>query len=319
MSIDAVRAVAKVVLGPTPAYEKLAALSAGYGVRLSPEQYHDEVVHIALQAHRMVRWVNFGMPTYLLDKDTAAMLALTDVDRLKQDEVRFPFPTFLIVLDPGSPIYMDEDGSVREVRYIWVHHFERPDGGLGLLISASHNLEGVSLPSHFAYQGKEVGDWVHKASGVQTWGALKITDIDREANAAVLRLVVSLAMHIQRERPKRARPRHHVSDKVLGRHELPMPTDWVPAKIRIPADIKAALREGGARVQGKLTARHVVRGHWRQQAHGRGRQLRKPTWIAPHWRGTGAEAVAGTVRPRKRQKKNPSKSRDSLRRLMRLG
>lgn len=34
-----------------------------------------------------------------------------------------------------------------------------------------------------------------------------------------------------------------------------------------------------------LDCRFVVRGHWRMQAHGPGRQLRKRVWIKPHWKG----------------------------------
>jgi hypothetical protein len=34
-----------------------------------------------------------------------------------------------------------------------------------------------------------------------------------------------------------------------------------------------------------LSRRFIVRGHWRQQAYGTGRALRRPTWIAPHIKG----------------------------------
>jgi hypothetical protein len=34
-----------------------------------------------------------------------------------------------------------------------------------------------------------------------------------------------------------------------------------------------------------LSKRFMVRGHWRQQVYGKGRTLRRPTWIAPHIKG----------------------------------
>lgn len=34
-----------------------------------------------------------------------------------------------------------------------------------------------------------------------------------------------------------------------------------------------------------LTKRFIVRGHWRNQAHGPNRSLRRPTWISPHIKG----------------------------------
>lgn len=43
-----------------------------------------------------------------------------------------------------------------------------------------------------------------------------------------------------------------------------------------------------------LTNRHLVRGHWRQQACGPARSQRKPVWIAPHIKGPdGAPLVTG--------------------------
>lgn len=40
-------------------------------------------------------------------------------------------------------------------------------------------------------------------------------------------------------------------------------------------------REGGR----EYAHRWVVRGHWRQQAHGPGRSLRRTTWVPPHVKG----------------------------------
>jgi hypothetical protein len=46
----------------------------------------------------------------------------------------------------------------------------------------------------------------------------------------------------------------------------------------------------------QLLTRHIVRGHWRQQACGPGRALRRPTWIPPHIRGPdGAPFISGEI------------------------
>lgn len=42
---------------------------------------------------------------------------------------------------------------------------------------------------------------------------------------------------------------------------------------------------GGGPVDRRYHHRWVVSGHWRQQAYGPGRVLRRPTWIAPHVKG----------------------------------
>ncbi|HZK32096.1 MAG TPA: hypothetical protein VFC72_04200 [Corynebacterium sp.] len=55
-------------------------------------------------------------------------------------------------------------------------------------------------------------------------------------------------------------------------------------------------RGGGGRKRRQATSRWWVRGHWRQQAWGPGRKLRKPIFIAPHT--AGAKDADVDVRPR---------------------
>ncbi|MGW4116718.1 hypothetical protein ACWEFJ_38085 [Actinosynnema sp. NPDC004786] len=43
--------------------------------------------------------------------------------------------------------------------------------------------------------------------------------------------------------------------------------------------------DAGGRNAGAYTVRWMVRGHWRQQAHGPGRSQRRPIWINPHVKG----------------------------------
>lgn len=47
-----------------------------------------------------------------------------------------------------------------------------------------------------------------------------------------------------------------------------------------------------------ILSRFMVRGHWRMQAHGEKRQLRKRTWIAPFWKGAPWAEVAATIHVR---------------------
>ena len=47
------------------------------------------------------------------------------------------------------------------------------------------------------------------------------------------------------------------------------------------------LREAAERIIASKVRAHWVMGHWRNQAHGQGRSLRRQTWIAPHVRGLG--------------------------------
>ena len=55
--------------------------------------------------------------------------------------------------------------------------------------------------------------------------------------------------------------------------------------IKIDPKLVTAVRTGSREVAFRLKHRHIVRGHYRNQAHGPARSLRTKRWIAPHWRG----------------------------------
>ncbi|WP_460214800.1 hypothetical protein [Geovibrio sp. ADMFC3] len=56
---------------------------------------------------------------------------------------------------------------------------------------------------------------------------------------------------------------------------------------------REAFRTGRA-----LQGAWIVRGHWRQQAHGSGHKERRLTWIAPHWKGSGVVTGKEYVLPK---------------------
>jgi len=55
--------------------------------------------------------------------------------------------------------------------------------------------------------------------------------------------------------------------------------------IKIDPKLVTAVRTGSREVAFRLKHRHIVRGHYRNQAHGPARSLRTKKWIAPHWKG----------------------------------
>ena len=59
----------------------------------------------------------------------------------------------------------------------------------------------------------------------------------------------------------------------------------VGSNVPVIPEIEDYVLGKGTGTGNKLTYRTVVRGHWRDQAHGPGRALRRQKWIAPHVRG----------------------------------
>lgn len=67
----------------------------------------------------------------------------------------------------------------------------------------------------------------------------------------------------------------------------------VPVRVSITSLVVSTPPEsgGGGATGRKATTRWWVRGHWRQQAWGKNRALRKPVWIAPHTAGAADAEV----------------------------
>jgi hypothetical protein len=73
--------------------------------------------------------------------------------------------------------------------------------------------------------------------------------------------------------------------------ERSRPTHWMLGKsVRVHPGLAQAARGRASDVR-ELEAQHVVRGHFKQQAHGAGLAQRKTLWIEPYWRGPDTETA----------------------------
>jgi hypothetical protein len=65
----------------------------------------------------------------------------------------------------------------------------------------------------------------------------------------------------------------------------------VGSKIVVDKRLREAVAAGNVLANGCIRAPSLVRGHWRNQAHGPGHSLRRLTWIEPHVRGVDIGTV----------------------------
>lgn len=77
------------------------------------------------------------------------------------------------------------------------------------------------------------------------------------------------------------------------------PKYWeVGRTIKIGVELVRAVRGGAREVAFRLKHKHIVIGHYRNQAYGAGRSERKRMWIAPHWKGPeDGAALVHTYKP----------------------
>lgn len=245
-------------------------------------------IELAEVDHRKLTWVGSGMPVFRVDTNTLHALANTNVNGVRTTDVRWPYETQLIYLEPP--------GLRNRCRYVWVHRvsFEEVTASK---MDSEHCPRGVRVrvtmhDKHGDYVGyAQMIDWRD-----ETLGEMKAALLDEDVTARkgregglppdeqgrILDTVISLSLYMQQRPPRRA----SVPDsKVTIRTErlgFDLPREWVviPAKI----DRAPSAEAGSSRLHASPRA-HVVRGHWRMQAWGPNNSQRRPLWIKPHWRG----------------------------------
>jgi hypothetical protein len=130
----------------------------------------------------------------------------------------------------------------------------------------------------------------------------EITDTDERTSLMLAKLFAHLALLMtdsKNVKPVgRAHGRPAPAHQSGNQRKCPWPVRRVfqittPVRHDFRAAIGDYIRHGGSppSVQG------IVTGHWKMQAHGTGRQLRRRQWIEPYWRGPEDAPIA--LRPHK--------------------
>jgi hypothetical protein len=142
----------------------------------------------------------------------------------------------------------------------------------------------------------EADGTIHRVAG-SDWEAppsAKASDVEiaRRHHQAIINLVkgafIALANPTDFEKRRADKPASHTPSQRSG------PPDFTQARYLLSKPLSIDLRgELAEHLSGKRrghgggapTVQFLVRGHWRQQAHGPMRSLRKTIWIEPFWKG----------------------------------
>lgn len=180
----------------------------------------------------------------------AAALCLTDVpDEL---EVRAPWGAWSLVLPDG--LLPTTPGERRAAR-LWLM-------GMDVLFVVLED----------GYVAERLGD----VAAVGRLGAT-LSNLIRGACLALSNPEAARKQSHRAQGSKASRGRHGPPELEQARYMLS-----APVKIDLREHLHAALtgRKGAS-----PTVQFLVRGHWRQQAHGPGHKLRRAQWIEPFWKG----------------------------------
>ncbi len=273
-----------------------------------------------------VEWNRLQRPTFVVTESLMASLMLTDPGKVRTADVPWPFPAFKITVpNPGCAIPVEAHSMLKlfgavereTVRSICVLRWDQysgdatpiyPPAGVEIVEAIRQTLAtaearrakltkseavvvramasgGTSVYHNQVWDAEQtVASWLkfnHAQEGEE------IGDTDKRALLLAQRVAVNLALYLASEDEETRAPTWSASDKTTGRGR-----NWnVGGKVRVGREVREAAAEIAAgRAATCPAVKHIVRGHFRNQACGAGRQERKRIYIKPHWRGPdGAE------------------------------
>ena len=284
---------------PTPGHAKYA----------TDDRHHADIGRWCLT------WARQGYNVFDLSPDFTAAILLTDARELDISDIRLPFAGMLLMISDGFT--QGADGT----SYTKIHVTEVPRSHRTMLeaggklsdvlkdlspAQVSEVLHDLKTPrtTNKSLVGDDPNDTVihiYASDGARvletwierkglTWDAFddlpdEVTeDEDKQARHALRQIVFgaiaytnavdgSVEERFSEPRKPKGTPKQRAKHWTIGR------------TIKIDPQLVRAVRLGSREVSFRLKHRHIVRGHYRNQAHGPARSLRTKKWITPHWKG----------------------------------
>ena len=267
--------------------------------------YDFSTLHAKLQL-----WAENGAKTFRLSKELIDAFALTDVPLdIKPSEFKFPFNTFLI--EGEKPLYQvdirgNKQADVHALLFVdkRIIHFDHRtilvarDGGVRNTIEWDVSISGLS-PGVGNYGLDHM--WVNlrneetveaaclSAENLEHRDAVSMPEAQRAVNIffnTIMYINDTTRVPVETEFKRSAKYKMGKGKKNTVRSEYIL--------LRPP---KRYVSMAGEKTGRTIDKRFIVRGHWTNQAYGKGHALRKRIWILPYWKGPElAEIVSKTYK-----------------------
>ena len=237
-------------------------------------------------------WYNCGMPVITLGHKLAASYMCTKMPHAVIDEVRSPFPVFLLEIPDGLLRMMDEHNEV-SMQSVLIGYL--PDATRGHAWSYCVYTSGISTIwrkhwrlSEFVRQHMEnEGEALPSAFGVE------MTDLDSRSVELLGRLIVSAMLHMTQKSQVKPIGKGHQGHREGSRNGAEPTRRVFQLCHEVRHDMRQAVKDYvGGNLGAKISVQLVVSGHWKQQAHGPHMSLRKRQFIEPYWRGPEDAPIA---------------------------
>ena len=242
----------------------------------------DDPLEYAIEAPWLLAWARSGYNVFDLSPDFVAAMLLTDPSEIDLPSLKLPF---------GGMLFMIPDQFAKGAEgtsYTKIHVVETEDSRA--FEGAPPSEDGAKRPAIVVYatDGLRILSTIAPRAEL-SWAALEelpdevTLDVDKEARKTIQRVVfgaLAYATAVDRaitERfpaPKKKREKQSaIAHWTIGR------------EIEIGPELVRIARSGAREIAFQIKSRFMVRGHYRNQAHGPNRSLRTAKWIAPFWKG----------------------------------
>jgi hypothetical protein len=240
---------------------------------------------VAQNIHFLGTWAQYGFNVFELTHGLSAGLLLTDPGEYDHEQFKLPFPALLIRIPPGTiPVW----GVGQEMVWaasIWTYLYEDTEGDPSIRVTLRTNV-GTDL--WFRRKLKALYLDTRPFCPLISPGASMAKEDDISFDRAI-RILRNLASWLQSTGGMEKRSTQSRPPRKKGEPEPVSANTWVLGKeVKLSRELREAATEiaqGSKREGWELRVRYIVRGHWRNQAHGPNRSLRRQQWIEPFWKG----------------------------------
>lgn len=304
-----------------PTLNEILTTSWHYQMR----QYEGESTALSLAGHASTQqlwqhfqWIEHGRRVYEIGETLAAGLVDTEM-RVALRDIPVPIPAYYLRVPEtlGLTVWNKETGEhVLDgfyVRHSFLENLEGEKNAVSILAIGRPQDTGFGVTDDalaaFSIPGNvdNVEEWLETdESRLPARRGLGTNDHRTKAwSRLVLGACLYLATGDADTEKRRLGPSEEARKKAKGMSgkagkryldSLTLPVHYVRVGFKETLDPQLLERAQASKEARELTKRFVVRGHYRNQAHGPGRQERKVIYIKPHWKGpTWAEAVSARI------------------------
>jgi len=254
-----------------------------------PGAHANDPLWYAVEAPWLLAWARDGYNVFDLSPDFVAAMLLTDPSEIDLPSLKLPFHGMLFMIPDRFAI------GAEGTSYTKIHVVETDDSRIfdgGVVREDGEKRPAIVI---YATDGERLLSTIAPRAEL-SWATLEdlpddvVLDLDKEARTTIQRVVLGAIAYATAV--DRAITERFPAPK--KRREQPSIAHWtIGCEIKIDSELVRIARSGAREIAFRIKSRFVVRGHYRNQAHGPKRALRTSKWIAPFFKGPeeGAKLV----------------------------